>query len=225
MARQGILIPQLGDGLEQHGEGEHLVVFVHGYFASVGVFRPMARHLAARGVAPRQLHFNYVPAGSVARHAMALRDAIERARPRGAVSIIAHSLGGLVARYYTQILNGRLDCLVALATPHAGTDRAEGWPLTLARELSPGSGVIQTLEATRGRLSDTEVTSVVAVSDLLVHPNSASLHGSEVIRIHDTGHHGVLFEPEAWRAVERSLVRVYNRFDAAAAQSITRNAV
>src|SRR5579884_2661582 len=115
LARQGWLLPRVGDALREHGPAEHLVVFVHGYFASGGVFGPLAERLAERGVAPRQLHFSYVPAGRVARHAEALGRAIERAqqgRPRGSVCVVAHSLGGLIARYYAQVLGGRLDALV-----------------------------------------------------------------------------------------------------------------
>ena len=202
VARQGWLIPQVTNGLREHGASEHLVVFVHGYFASNGVFEPMARHLAVQGLAPRQLHFNYVPAGSIAGHAVRLRSAIERVYTHGPVHIIAHSLGGLIARYYAQLLGGRMDALVAIATPHQGTRRAEGWPLGLARELRPQSSTLRVLDASRGRVDGKRVTSVVASEDVLVTPHSASLEGSRVIPVDGVGHHGVLFDRRAWQVVE-----------------------
>ena len=198
VARQGWLIPQAGRSIQHHAESDHLVVFVHGYFASAGVFNPMARHLAHTRMAPRQVHFTYLPQGSIAHHAERLARVVERARPTGPVSLVAHSLGGLISRYYAQVLGGRMDALVAMGTPHRGTRRAEGWPLGLARELTPGSPTLRTLEATRSKLSHARLTSVVGLQDLLVTPESAALAGSRVVHVDGVGHHGLLYHPEAW---------------------------
>lgn len=205
VARQGWLIPQAGRALHEHGEAEHLVVFVHGYFASAGVFKPMARHLHAKGLAPRQFHFTYPPTGSVAEHAERLAELIEHAHPEGPVCIIAHSLGGLISRYYAQVLGHRLDALVTIGTPHRGTSLARGWPMQLARELSPGSPLLRTLHATRERLHDTQLTSIVAVQDALVAHHSAALDRSRVVYIDGVGHHGVLYHPRALEAVAEGI--------------------
>ncbi|HET6503152.1 MAG TPA: alpha/beta fold hydrolase [Amycolatopsis sp.] len=58
------------------------------------------------------------------------------------VDIVGHSLGGLIARYYVQRLDGhrRVGTAVTIATPHRGTYTA--WllsPIPLARQLRPGS--------------------------------------------------------------------------------------
>jgi triacylglycerol lipase len=58
-----------------------------------------------------------------------VRDKVERlyARyPMGPLSIIGHSKGGLIGRYYVERLGGdaRVRTLVTLATPHQGTPRA-----------------------------------------------------------------------------------------------------
>lgn len=201
VARQGMLIPQLRRSLRVEGVSDRLVVFVHGYFASAGVWNPLADELAARGVAPRQLHFNYTPTGSIEAHARRLQHVIARAHPDGEVVIVAHSLGGLIARWYAQILGGRVDALVAMGTPHHGTARARGWPLRLARELSPGSSALLALAATRHRLSRTRVTSVVGDIDVLVEPSSATLEGSSVLTLPGIGHHGLIYHPAAWSAV------------------------
>lgn len=201
VARQGILIPQLRRSLRVEGESEQLVVFVHGYFASAGVWNPLSDHLVARGVAPRQLHFNYAPTGSIEVHARRLARAIAAAQPRGPVCVVAHSLGGLIARWYIQLLGGRVDALVAMGTPHRGTVKARGWPLNLARELSPGSSPLCALEATRHRLARTAVTCVVGGIDLLVDPVSASLEGAAQVMLPEIGHHGLIYHPAAWSAV------------------------
>ena len=201
VARQGILIPQLRKTLRVEGDSAQLVVFVHGYFASAGVWNPLSDHLIAQDVAPRQLHFNYAPRGSIESHARRLQHAIHRAHPHGSVCIVAHSLGGLIARWYIQLLGGQVDALVAMGTPHHGTDRARGWPLNLARELSPGSSALRALASTRHRLSRTRMTCVVGGIDLLVPPESARLDGAETLVLPDIGHHGLIYHPSAWSAV------------------------
>lgn len=201
VARQGWLIPRPGRTFRVHGEAEHLVVFVHGYFASAGVFAPMAERIAAQRVGPRQLHFTYLPAGSVATHAERLVEHIERSHPRGPVCVIAHSLGGLIARYAVQVLGQRVDALVTLGTPHYGTHLARPWPMRLTRELSPGSALLRTLDETRARLDGTRLTSIVAVQDALVSHRSAALDRSRVVYIDGVGHHGVLYHPDAIDAV------------------------
>jgi predicted alpha/beta hydrolase family esterase len=64
------------------------------------------------------------------------------------VDIVAHSLGGLVARYYVQCLGGdaRVRMLVTLATPHSGTRAVPALaPHPLARQMRPGSAVLKEL--------------------------------------------------------------------------------
>jgi triacylglycerol lipase len=194
-------MPQLGRRLQTHGESSQLVVFVHGFFASTGVFKPLAEHLMSSKIALRQLHFNYTPTGNVAERAEQLSERIAEVHPEGPVHIVAHSLGGLIARYYAQVLGQRLDSLVSIGTPHEGTSLARGWPLQLARELSPGSSLLKTLDATRQRLGDTRLTSIVAVQDSLVSVRSAALPGSRIVYVDGVGHHGVLFHKDTWSVV------------------------
>lgn len=205
VAKQGWLIPRIGRTFRQRGSADHLVVFVHGYFASSGVFEPLARHLMLEGHAPRQVHFNYTPTGNISGHATRLADTLERFRNNGPVIIIAHSLGGLISRWYAQVLCCRLDALVAIGTPHRGTPRATGVPLELSRELSPESPALRVLAATRSRLDGARVTSVVADNDLLVDQESAALDDSRVVHVSGTGHHGVLYHPLTWSTVIESI--------------------
>lgn len=208
MARQSLLLPRMATELRQIAPAPHLTVFVHGYMASGGVFAPMAAYLASRGAAPRQLHFTYAPLGSIARLAERLGRLIRDAQPAGGpVHVVAHSLGGLVARYYLQVMGGRIDRLVCLATPHRGTRRATPWTsLPLAREIVPGSETLRLLEVGQHRLANTRICSIVAEGDALVTPvESAALEGHEVVRLPGVGHQGLLFDARAWSHVERVL--------------------
>lgn len=186
--------------------GGPLVVFVHGYFAHGGVMLPLAEHLERGGIAPRQAHLSYGPAGSVASLARRL-DALVRAQNPNddPVYVVGHSMGGLVARYYAQVLLRPLARLVCLATPHRGTARAGFFTaLPLAGELAPGSETLALLERTRDRLSETRVLSIVAGRDTMVVPTqNAALEGHEVVHLEDLGHQGILFDRDAWAHVER----------------------
>lgn len=183
-----------------------LVVFVHGYFAHGGVMLPLAEHLEREGIAPRQAHLSYGLAGTVASLARRL-DALVRAQNPNddPVYIVGHSMGGLVARYYAQVLLRPLARLVCLATPHRGTTRAGYFTaLPLAGELAPGSETLALLERTRDRLSDTRVLSIVAGRDTMVVPTqNAALDGHEVVELEELGHQGILFDRGAWAHVER----------------------
>ena len=64
------------------------------------------------------------------------------------VHVVAHSLGGVIARYYVQRLGGdaRVHTLVTLGAPHGGTRSAQLVPLPLCRQLRPGSALLAVLD-------------------------------------------------------------------------------
>jgi len=66
---------------------------------------------------------------------------------RDDVALVGHSMGGLVARFYVQRLDGdaRVHTLVTLGTPHGGTKAARLIPHRLARQLRPDSELVAEL--------------------------------------------------------------------------------
>ena len=70
------------------------------------------------------------------------------------IHLIGHSMGGLVARYYVQRLDGdaRVHTLVTLGTPHGGTKAARLVPHRLARQLRPGQRAGRRAVRARARL-------------------------------------------------------------------------
>jgi triacylglycerol lipase len=131
----------------KHGPGPPLpVVLAHGLFgfdrigvpgAKLHYFNGIVRHLETLGC---DAHAVRVPAmGSVPARAAALVKAVE-SLPHDRVDIIAHSLGGLDARYALARLGlaRRVRALVTIGTPHRGTplaDLAVGGPLDWARRM------------------------------------------------------------------------------------------
>jgi pimeloyl-ACP methyl ester carboxylesterase len=126
------------------------ILLVHGLVDNRSAFALLKRSLRRRGFG-RVVCLNYsvlthdVPAG--ARH---LATAVERVCEETGyerLHIIGHSLGGLIARYYVQRLNGdaRVHTLVTLGTPHGGTRAAHLLPVPVVRQLRPGSSLLTEL--------------------------------------------------------------------------------
>ncbi|HEX2690635.1 MAG TPA: alpha/beta fold hydrolase [Kofleriaceae bacterium] len=128
------------------------VVLVHGLFGfdRIGVpgarfdyFRGIAKHLGTIGC---HAHAVRLPAaGSVPARARELVAAIE-ALPHDRIDLIAHSLGGLDARYALTHLGlaKRVRSLVTVGTPHRGTpiaDLAMRGPLDWARRMVRALGM------------------------------------------------------------------------------------
>ena len=199
LAQMGLLMPRTSHALRETAPSQQLTVFIHGYMATGGVFGPMADRLAQSGVATKQLHFTYVPWGSIAEHAARLEQLVRDAHGDGPVHIVGHSLGGLIGRYYCQVMHRPVSRLVCLATPHKGTLRAQRWSaLPLAREIAPGSSTLRLLDETAGNLRGVRVCSIVAAGDTTVTPvDSAVLEGHCVVRLANVGHQSILFDDEA----------------------------
>jgi len=128
------------------------VVLVHGLFGfdRIGVpgarfdyFRGIAKHLQSLGC---EAHAVRLPASaSVPERARELVAAIE-ALPHRRIDLIAHSLGGLDARYALTHLGlaSRVRSLVTVGTPHRGTplaDLAMKGPLVWARRIVRAVGM------------------------------------------------------------------------------------
>ena len=96
---------------------------------ALGYFRYVGRALAARGFEVRETSVSF--AGGLERRARDLQRAVGRilgpGNPQGKVNIIAHSMGGLDARYMIARLGmaERVASLVTIGTPHLGSSFAD----------------------------------------------------------------------------------------------------
>jgi triacylglycerol lipase len=126
------------------------VVLIHGLFgfdrigvrgARVDYFRGIAGHLATLGCHAHAVRLP--PARSVPARAKKLAEAIE-ALPHERIDLIAHSLGGLDARYALAHLGlaRRVRSLVTIGTPHRGTPLAD---LVLTGPIGWAHGVLRAI--------------------------------------------------------------------------------
>lgn len=145
--RRGVLTRELVGGIEAASAP---ILLVHGIGDNRSVFTVLRRSLRRRGLG--EVHtVNYSPLTSDVRvAARSLGRRVEQLCERTGydrVHVIAHSLGGVVARYYVQRLGGdeRVHTLVTLGAPHLGTSAARAVPFRLCRQLRPGSDLITEL--------------------------------------------------------------------------------
>lgn len=124
------------------------------------------------------------------------------------VDIIAHSAGGLAARYYIKYLGGdkKVHSLVTLGTPHNGTYSSFLFPLaTVVRQTLPGSAFLA--ELNRGKdAPDVEYTSIYSPTDgIVIPPDSAIMKGARNVRVTGLTHWGFLFRRKVYDEIRKTL--------------------
>ena len=153
------------------------VLLVHGLVDNRSVFSVMNRSLRRRGFSHVGT-WNYSPLlHDVSRGAADLGAHVERIcemTGHDRVHVVGHSLGGLIARYYVQRLDGdrRVESLVTLGTPHHGSLWAHALPTPLIRQLRPGSPIIRELDEPAPGCR-TPVTAIYSDLDQMVVPTSS----------------------------------------------------
>jgi pimeloyl-ACP methyl ester carboxylesterase len=174
------------------------VLLVHGFVDNRSAFALLRRSLHRNGWTRVQA-VNYSPLTSDVRTAAALlgphveRICEETGEPR--VDIVAHSLGGLIARYYVQCLGGhdRVRTLVTLGTPHSGTRAIPALiPHPLARQMRPGSPVLEELAGPVRRCRTRFVAFWSDLDQLMIPVESACLEHPDLavknIKVTGVGH-------------------------------------
>lgn len=186
------------------------VVLVHGWVHNRSAFIWMTRALRRAGF--QHVHgLNYNPLrheiGALAELLAVEVDRILAVTGAPRCLLVGHSMGGMVARYYVQLLGGdrNVDTVVTLGSPHRGTYTAHLGLGPAARQLQPRTPLLRELEES-ARPSDVRWIAYYADLDLLVTP---AVHGKLVhpalratnIRTRDTGHLSLLLSGEVLRSV------------------------
>lgn len=189
------------------------IVLVHGIVDNRSAFALLRRTLRRRGYG-RITTVNYSPLTSDVRKAAGqLSRHVERVCAQTGyeqVFIVGHSLGGVIARYYVQQLGGdeRVNTVITLGSPHAGTQVARLLPLKVTRQLRPDSEVMRELAGPAN--CSTRFVAIYSDRDEVVVPNrSARLEHPdlEVIRVlvHGVGHLSLLVDRDVVHTVAAAL--------------------
>lgn len=192
------------------------VVLVHGYAhnrSGYWLLRNRMRHVGFHNV--YTLNFNpwlqdipYVAARLGARVEL-----ICEATGQPFVHVVGHSMGGLVARYYVQMLGGddRVLDVVTIGTPHSGTHAASTFSVLgrTARQLGWQSPLVRMLNALPPA-RPVRFTSIWSSSDELVIPAESarlcpSVFDVENVHLPNEGHMSLLLSQ---RAISRIIERL-----------------
>jgi triacylglycerol esterase/lipase EstA (alpha/beta hydrolase family) len=198
------------------GEGEargrrNPVVLLHGFAMNRTNWIWLGRRLAGRGIGPLY-GTSYFSPQSVRRSAEHLSRFVARVCAREKcerVDIVAHSLGGVVARYYIERLGGdkMIARLVTIGSPHQGTIIARlGALFPSARETLHGSVFYRQLGPLAPR-AGIAFTSVWSRADAIIEPpeSSSIAPAGEDCIFEDLGHLSLLLSPRVLDTVASRL--------------------
>lgn len=201
--REVVLMPRdLSAVVPTTKRGDDVVVLVHGFFASAGVFRPLKQRLE-RETGAVVASFTHAPGVGVARIAKSLKRLVDELPTDTRVHLVGHSLGGLVSRYYVQELGGhrRVVQTISLGSPFGGTKHADVIPIFVGRDLTTSSATLHRLRSRAGEF-DIPHTSIVAGSDTVVVPTESAVFPlGDVVLLHGRGHNSLLYDRESMDAV------------------------
>jgi pimeloyl-ACP methyl ester carboxylesterase len=204
LLRQAVLVPRdLADVIPVVRANDDVVVLVHGFFASAGVFRPLRARLEREATA-RVATFTHAPGAGVRRIAHKLATVIERIPRSARVTIVGHSLGGIVARWYVQEMGGhaRVAQTVSFASPFCGVPVPA---LLVGADLHRDSDLLRRIREGAPACAVPH-TSVVAGDDTVVEgAETACLGIGDVFVLPGRGHNELLFDDEAARIVMKRL--------------------
>jgi alpha-beta hydrolase superfamily lysophospholipase len=201
LARQARLLRHDWLAVVPEPDAEDVAVLVHGFLATAGVLRPLARRLEqTRGV--RSASFTHLPGEGIARIAERLAELVsELTKDVQRLHLIGHSVGGLAVRYFVTETGGdpRVVQSISIASPFFGLPRASLLPGQLGRDLHRESSLLARLRA--GIPGSVPHFSIAGTHDAVVE-SGALTPSAERLLASGCGHNAVLYDPE----VEREIV-------------------
>jgi triacylglycerol esterase/lipase EstA (alpha/beta hydrolase family) len=186
------------------------VVLLHGVLCNAGVWRSLKKRLKRAGIGPVYAPSYGPPLASIDLFADQVAAEIDRVLAiTGAsqVSIVAHSMGGIVARAYVRKHGGaKVRRVITIGTPHQGSVHAWLFPGTSLGQLRPGNAWLTELPAPDDR--GPPFVSVWSWHDSMVAPQtSARLEHGRNVEIVGVGHNALLTDPEVAAKVIAELKR------------------
>ena len=122
------------------------------------------------------------------------------------VVIVAHSKGGVVGKYLLAHDNAdnRVEAVIAIASPFAGTRKAKLLPFTSAHELHNDSRLIQELQSL-GSTVDDRIVQITPAADNIVDAGPVQSENAKTIFVKSRGHHRVVFDKQVADEVMHTL--------------------
>jgi len=192
----------------EHDEGARVLV-LHGYAGHPYSHGPLRRHLHRHGFRTESIDLRGHE------HIPAMADEVvdwlqQNATKNDPVAVVAHSLGGVVARYACKDAEtrSRIERMVTLGSPHEGTPIADLVDTEKASELERDAELTDILEQ-QEPWGDNGLPRLICLwspTDLvMVPPEVAVADGAEERELEGMTHYGYMLHPRAWRAVVEAL--------------------
>jgi pimeloyl-ACP methyl ester carboxylesterase len=207
LALAGLGSPAPEERPPAHPAEERLpVLIVPGFALNRGSLHLLALYLRRCGW--RWVHsINHLPVDSpvpvLARNLALQVDALRHAASVDQIDIVAHSMGGVVAGWYINRMDGagKVRRLVSIATPWQGTrTHVFGWRREV-RDLMPGSEVLA--EACPPTVPTVSIWS--PADTVILPPTSSAAPGLQSVSLPHYGHMSLLISGRSWRAVGEAL--------------------
>jgi triacylglycerol esterase/lipase EstA (alpha/beta hydrolase family) len=185
------------------------VLLVHGVLCNAGVWVRLARHLRRHGVAGLYSLSYGPPLASIDTFAEQLArkiDAIAAATGAASVMIVAHSMGGLVARaHLREHGTARIARIVTIGSPHHGSMLAWFFPGRSLAQMRPGSAWLARLNAERLDPA-LRFVSLWSWHDSMVAPQTSSeLPGAADVVLTGIGHNALLGDAGVFALVREEI--------------------
>jgi pimeloyl-ACP methyl ester carboxylesterase len=186
-----------------------LVVFVHGYCCNAAFWLPMRRRLAGQGVgcqAGIDLEPVFGDIDCMADQLAARLRALRNTHGGRRCIVVAHSMGGLVARSALRRHGSSImDELITIGTPHGGSRLARLAPGINADQMRPDSAWLQALNDEPASHS-VPVTAIASRDDELVAPWQSALPDFAIRRVEltEVGHLALGYSPRVAEMIRQA---------------------
>jgi triacylglycerol esterase/lipase EstA (alpha/beta hydrolase family) len=185
------------------------VLLLHGYGCNSGYWAHLVPLLDAARISHASIDLEPV-AGSIDGYVPLVEQAVQDLRAAtGApkIAIVAHSMGGLVARAWMRAHGtGRIARVITLGTPHHGTALARFGLGQNALQMRDGSPWLRALAASEDATTRALVTSLYTHHDNIVAPQESSrLPGARNLEFGGVGHVALGSNPRVLAAVMQEL--------------------
>ena len=192
--------------------GRRPLLLVHGVGVNDGVWFALRRKLSRRSLGPVYT-INYGPPLAGIEHfagQLAARiEAICAVTGAERVALIAHSMGGLVARAYLRRFGAaRVEQLITIGTPHHGSMLAYTFPGCCLAQMHPGNPWLVELNREESARAPVPITSIWSRHDSMVAPQGSSvLRNAENIALVGIAHNALLGEKAVVELVATEVVK------------------
>lgn len=177
------------------------VLFIHGFLSNAGFWHPLKKWLAQAGQRNSYAVTLGPPFAPLDDLAAELAQQVERiyARADAPLVLVAHSMGGLIARACLERgrAPGRVKKLITLGSPHHGTGAAFFLFGANTRQMRPGSAWLRQYDERLAAGHPVPVLSVYSRHDNIVFPQDSSvLPHARNLALTGLGHMAMAFAPE-----------------------------